>query len=96
MDKKIILRAAEIKGHVLPKRCRKTQFKCLDGIGETTEEAIKNLKAKYKDLIAGCKEVMFNRIIVHDVEKSGPFITRPLMPEVSGTNIEYFELSILA
>jgi phage terminase large subunit len=95
MDRSIV-RIASVKTWTLKKRCRNKKWVFLEGQGETTQDALYKLEKSFKKLIEESKEVeLKGQIIVFDGECWRGMVSRPLMPEISGTNLEVFPTCIL-
>lgn len=60
------IRIAELKGYVVRKRCRKEEFKLINGIGFDDTEAIKNLLIKFYREINGWKSFRFPKLVIYD------------------------------
>ncbi len=60
------IRIAELKGYVLRKRCRKEEFKVIDGIGIDDCEAIKILLLNFYNEIKDLKSFRFPKLVVYD------------------------------
>ncbi len=88
------VRIAEVRGHVIKKRCRKEQFELIDGVGFTDEEAVADLKINFEKAKQNWKSSRFSSSIIYDAERNiypgYTSLSRPLMPNASD-NVVAFE-----
>lgn len=98
LNEKRIIRIAQLTGYVIPKHCRKKQFRCVQGKGLTDEEAIENFKEEYKVVTKNCKDIKFGKdLIVFDawIQDYGNYetISQPLMP-TARDNLKTYEIQL--
>ncbi len=78
------IRIAELKGYVIKKRCRKEEFKIIEGIANDDKEAIENLIKNFYLSIGDFKEFRFSEISIFDAKrkiyKDYSSLERPIFP----------------
>ena len=99
MQEKQKIRLAIVNGYVLPKKCRKEQWRSIEGRGINDDEAIQNLKIKFHQSKENWKQYTMKEIKIQDaIVTSGlsyEGIQFSIFPTVEGDNLTIYDISFI-